>query len=109
MVSSCKDANFEENPTCGWKYDSNGGKIQNSQGFCCSCSLQNIIGISKESTRANLNCKLFGNLASSAHCLRFSDLIYHSFTLGLPMKQYTISIKIYSKQKLIVSLSEINI
>lgn len=68
-----------------------------------------MIGITQTPTRGNLNCKLFGNMASSAHCLRFSDLIYHSFTIDYPSTSYSISISIYSNQNLMVNLLKIYI
>ena len=30
-------------PTCGWQYDEEGEKIWHSQGFCCACSLSEIV------------------------------------------------------------------
>ena len=64
--------------------------------------MANQLGIVKDGTRGKLNCQLFGLVASSAHCLRFSELKYHSFQLGLPEKKFDISIEIESNTKQIV-------
>jgi hypothetical protein len=104
LVSQCSAGSFPEDPspTCGFVLNSKGTPIQDSQGFCCSCSLAKILGITKEGTRGKLNCDLFGQVASSAHCLRFSELTYHSFSLGLPQKNFEISLQILSNNKQIV-------
>eukprot|EP01080_Neovahlkampfia_damariscottae_P003731 gene3731-6619_t len=109
LISSCSAGSYPDdpNPTCGWVLNTNREPIVDSQGFCCSCSLANRLGITKEGTRGKLNCDLFGPVASSAHCLRFSELKYHSFRLGLPEKKFEISIQIESNdtQKETLTLS----
>jgi len=64
------------------------------QGYCCSCSLGEIIGISDEQSRAALDCSLFGSDSSSAHCLRFDDLWYDVFEVGQAQIYYDITVSI---------------
>ena len=44
-VFSCNDGANSNNPTCGWKYDSQHYRIWNSQGYCCTCSFEDFLGI----------------------------------------------------------------
>ena len=59
-------------PTCGWQYDSNKNKIWHSQGFCCECSIGELLQINTGFLRGT-KCEFLqlSAGASSAHCLRF--------------------------------------
>ncbi len=80
----CKDGPSQADPTCGWYLapganDSSAAaessRIPDSQGFCCTCSTGQILGLNPSQSRANLNCgSLGGSSQSSASCLRFSDI-----------------------------------
>lgn len=108
LISSCADGNYEQekNPTCGWQRNENGAVMANSQGFCCLCSIEQLFG-RKEQTRANLNCQLFGLLASSAHCLRYSELVYQAFNVGKPNKLFQISMSVDGVNEPIVLSPEV--
>ncbi len=41
---ACVDGALASNPTCGWAYTTSGVKVANSQGFCCQCSLSQLVG-----------------------------------------------------------------
>ncbi|KAM3130865.1 hypothetical protein pb186bvf_017054 [Paramecium bursaria] len=75
-ILGCDDDANSNQPTCGFQKDSSGNKIFGSQGFCCSCSLFDLIGITDTYARGNI-CKAAQiSTASMAFCLRFSDLWY---------------------------------
>lgn len=71
-----------------------GAKINLSQGFCCECSLVNIID-ETEATRGT-DCDLFnfGSGAESAHCLRLSEpeTWFKSYTLDAPRLAYDLQV-----------------
>lgn len=114
LFDACNAGANSQTPTCGWYTESNGYIVPNSQvrdpwfsfsasfsthlkdqkGYCCSCSLGEVIGISDEQSRANLDCSLFGSDASSAHCLRFNDLWYDVFAVGQAEVHYDITISL---------------
>jgi len=93
----CQDGNLATSPSCGWAIATVNGvnsAIPDSQGFCCSCDLNQVLGISGQSTRSQtLNCNLFGNV-QSAHCLRFENLWYAAYTIGQPQLHFTIDVTI---------------
>ena len=82
-LNSCKDADGDEDPTCGWVRDDN-KKIPFSQGRCCKCQFsQTVFQIdNKDHTRGLLQCHLFNNRQQSAHCLRMDPLYYHAYIVG---------------------------
>lgn len=80
----CEDGALASRPSCGWVLDPDGNPIEHSQGFCCSCDLAQVVGISDDLARAKVDCSLFGSQSSSAHCLRFDPLWYHFYTIGEP-------------------------
>ena len=51
-LGGCNDGNLANAPSCGWVYASDGSRIQDSQGFCCSCGFDQILGSSSTSTRS---------------------------------------------------------
>ena len=83
-LNSCKDADGDEDPTCGWVRGYNNEKIPFSQGRCCKCQFsQTVFQIdNKDHTRGLLQCHLFNNRQQSAHCLRMDPLYYHAFIVG---------------------------
>lgn len=91
-IVGCDDGNASQDPTCGWFVQNNGNVVPHSQGYCCSCSLMQLLGISDSSSRAGLSCSLFGPDSSSAHCLRFSELWYDAFEIGTAYVSYTITV-----------------
>ena len=77
-------------PSCGWVVDANAVPILDSQGFCCSCSFDQLLGTSSNSLRSSqLQCDLFGN-AQSAHCLRMGELWYAIYELSAPQLDFEI-------------------
>ena len=92
-LGGCEDGDLATEPSCGWVVDSTGSRVADSQGFCCSCEFDQILGFSSSSTRsATLECNLFGD-AQSAHCLRMDPLWYAAFELGPPQLYFTITVK----------------
>jgi hypothetical protein len=90
----CQAGEFEANPTCGWAVTSNGDKISYSQGFCCSCSLAQVLGLSNDGTRASLNCELFGDQMTSAHCLRWGEYWYDMFGIRQAQMDFLIQMRV---------------
>ena len=91
-LGGCNDGDLAAAPSCGWVLASDGSRIRDSQGFCCSCGTDQILGLSSTSTRSNaLQCDLFGN-AQSAHCLRMNTLWYAAYNLGPPELHFTLTI-----------------
>jgi hypothetical protein len=94
LVPQCKDGDQEASPTCGWQYDSSGKKIPYSQGFCCSCSLSQMLGLSHDGTRSALNCQLFSTAHSSASCMQLNPLYYNAYEIGSGIKNFDITVTI---------------
>ena len=95
-LGGCEDGDLASNPTCGWVLSSvDGSRIPNSQGFCCNCGFDQMLGFTgSTSTRAaELQCGLFGD-AQSAHCLRMNDLWYSTYSLGPPQLHFTIIVAV---------------
>lgn len=90
----CQAGNLEPNPTCGWAVTASGEKIAYSQGFCCSCSLAHVLGLSNDGTRASLNCELFGDQMTSAHCLRWGEYWYDLFGIREAQLDFTIQLRV---------------
>lgn len=92
-LGGCDDGDLSANPSCGWVLAADGSRIQDSQGFCCSCGADQILGTSSTSTRSTtLECNLFGS-AQSAHCLRMNELWYAAYTLGTPQLHFSITVE----------------
>jgi hypothetical protein len=89
----CKDKSTDNNPTCGRAYDTAGKPILYSEGFCCDCSLCQLIGVCQSDSRANTNCALLGT-GSAASCLTFDDLWYSGYNIGPAETWYTITVTI---------------
>lgn len=87
---TCADGDLAATPTCGWAVDYAGGRVPDSQGFCCSCDLGGLLGDTvgggaPASTRGGLDCDLLANwliAPGSAHCLRNDPLWYEGYDLG---------------------------
>jgi hypothetical protein len=105
IIPQCKDGDLEDHPTCGWVYDSKGTKIPYSQGFCCSCSLAQLIGATKTNSRANLNCQLFSTLYSSGSCMSYDPLWYSAYEVGPATKVFDIQVTITNQGSIISKLS----
>lgn len=87
------DAN-DAQPTCGRQVDPRtGAAVPYSEGYCCSCSLCNLLQLCDDSSRANTNCNLFGD-AQTASCLRFNELWYSGYRIGPALRYYTITVNI---------------
>ena len=68
---------------CGHVVDDDGNKIPYSGGFCCQCSIGQLLGVEGDTnTRSSLNCDLFGDVKETftAHCLRMDWLWYRCVT-----------------------------
>jgi len=93
IFKQCSDSPSSSSPTCGWVRDSSGNVIEDSQGFCCSCSIQDSINIIADPgfSRGNDDC-LFDIAASSSHCLRFDQLWYSGFELREPFLTYEVTV-----------------
>nr|AKS04555.1 HAP2-like protein [Malawimonas californiana] len=81
FVPRCVDSDASQAPTCGWFLDSAGANVRDSQGYCCDCSLAQLVGADQSSTRAGLNCNFFTG-ESSGHCMRLDPLWYSVFGIG---------------------------
>jgi hypothetical protein len=67
-----------------------------SQGSCCSCSFEDIIGLSDKNLDRGKLCKAFnlGAGSATAHCLRFDSLWYSAYTISAYQLYYEIEIKV---------------
>jgi hypothetical protein len=93
-LGGCNDGDMANSPSCGWVLSSDGARILNSQGFCCSCGFDQILGTSSTTPRSEtLQCDLFGD-AQSAHCLRMDDLWYAAYELGAPQLHFVVSAEV---------------
>lgn len=91
-LNGCVDGDLAANPSCGWVIAADGSQVPHSQGFCCSCSFDQTLGLSDEATRASsLSCDLFGNM-ESAHCLRMDPLWYSAFEIGAAEIHFAITV-----------------
>jgi len=91
----CVDGASSASPTCGWAV-SNGNRVQDSQGFCCTCDFLQTIGVSDSPTRATtLSCDLFTS-QQSAHCLRFGELWYSAYAVGAAETFFTLELGVTS-------------
>lgn len=70
LFSSCVDGPSSSSPTCGWFTDYQGNNVPDSQGFCCSYSIGDVITGGGDDSRGNLDCSLFGS--AGKRCVRGS-------------------------------------
>lgn len=94
FVSECRDDEGSGHPTCGYELDEDNQPIFGSQGFCCSCTLAQRLGIERPDARAMLDCTAFITKKSSAHCMRYGSLWYSAFEIGTEQKSFDIDIEI---------------
>lgn len=97
----CKDGDLEDYPTCGWKYDTNGNKITDSQGFCCQCPLSVILsGGASQSIRGG-KCE-FLNIkeAAFAHCLTFHNQWFSAYEVMQYEYSYDITVTVENQNNL---------
>ncbi|CAD8123888.1 unnamed protein product [Paramecium sonneborni] len=90
----CDDNWFSNSPTCEFQ-NSEKNKIQDSQGFCCSCNSQDLIQQNDDNDdliRDNICNKTA--VTSIAFCLRQSPLWYSSYKISQFIIQYNITISI---------------
>ena len=50
-LGGCKDGDQTNAPSCGWVLGTDGARVPDSQGFCCSCSFNQLLGMSTTSKR----------------------------------------------------------
>ncbi|EAR82880.2 male gamete fusion factor (macronuclear) [Tetrahymena thermophila SB210] len=94
---SCKDGFYDSSPTCKFQYDSKGQKILDSQGYCCYCSLSDILGMGNDLSRGKVCYALnLGAGSATAHCLKFSPLWYSAFKIQQYQLYFEVNINIYT-------------
>ena len=95
-IFNCDDGAESTNPTCGWKYDDQGNRIWDSQGYCCTCDLEDFLGINSGNYERGFACEAFnlGSGSSTAFCLVWDSLWYSSYQILQYQISYTISIQI---------------
>ncbi len=92
------------NGVCGSTYMS-GKRISYSEGFCCPCSFDQMIGLGSHQ-RGNIVCNPFSALfgtGASVHCLRWGSLWYSLFTPMTPTVESTVEISAAQSSLLTVS------
>lgn len=96
LVSKCDDSPSSKAPTCGWQYNSNQEKIENSQGFCCECEFGDALGISPSdaNTRGGISCNKLLTKQASAHCVILDEINYLGFNLESPTITYNIKVEV---------------
>jgi len=89
LFTECDELSSSNTPTCGWSYNADGSKVTHSQGYCCQCD-----AFSKKSSRSQGDCDFwgFGLTPATAHCLRWGELWYASYSLGSPETHYNINV-----------------
>lgn len=95
-VFDCEDGAYSNNPTCGWKYDSQHKRIWDSQGYCCKCNFEDFLGINNDDYQRGYACKAFnlGSESATAFCLVWDDLWYSSYEIFTYDISYAITITI---------------
>ncbi|CAD8104961.1 unnamed protein product [Paramecium primaurelia] len=97
-VNPCNDNWNSNSPTCGFQY-LNSNKIQDSQGFCCSCESSDSIAQDDDLARINICNK--ASVKTMAFCLRYSPLWYSSYNISKFEIHYNITIQIkYSNDEI---------
>lgn len=97
--SGCNADRDNEGTTCGWAMNATSGRpIAESQGFCCGCEKETLLGGEKLLFRSNTKCPAFdftfwNKPRGAAHCYTFDpDHEHLGFTIG---DQHTMSFSIY--------------
>lgn len=94
----CSADSTSSTPTCGRAYyAASGAPVPYSEGYCCDCSLCDLVTLCDSDSRAQISCSLLGN-AEAASCLRFSSMWYSGYTIGLAQRSYAITINITVNQ-----------
>ena len=73
------------NNACGALYF-NGAYVRNSEGYCCACTLDQMLGLGS-AERGNTGCNLLSGVSSDGafvHCLRWGSLWYSIFEIVTP-------------------------
>ncbi|CAG9316759.1 unnamed protein product [Blepharisma stoltei] len=114
-IFDCQDGAYSNSPTCGWKTDSKGDRIWDSQGYCCDCDFSQIIGLDDTTYTRGQSCQLFnlGTGSSSAHCLVWDELWYSAYEISTYQTYYLLTAYIskayengtYYQEKIVVSPS----
>ena len=99
-ILTCSDDAYDDHPEWGWALDSQGERILHSQGFWCSCSYLDIIGIDDSFKRGTTwkSFQLFSGSAS-AHCLRFNDIYYNAYQVNEPILHYNLDVGFIKESK----------
>ena len=84
----CQDSHNHNEPSCGWQYDSNGEKIENSQGFCCACNAVDFNYASSFSRGNSCQFIALNKGSTSAHCLKHSEPIWSGYEISAPYITY---------------------
>jgi hypothetical protein len=94
QILGCEDDSYADSPSCGWRYDSSGQRIWDSQGYCCRCSFEEIIGINDDQLNRGNDCKKFnlGEGASTAHCIEWDKLWYSAYQIGTHVSYYNLDV-----------------
>ena len=92
----CSDEAYASNPSCGWKVDTQGQRIWDSQGYCCECSLWQTIGLDPDEHVRGNQCQDFnlGSGYATAHCLVLDDLWYSAYEVGTHTVGYNVQVDV---------------
>jgi hypothetical protein len=87
-IFDCEDGDLAKNPTCGWTINTSNQIIPYSQGFCCKCEFDQILGINNTDRNRGNTCKFLNlsNGSATAHCLKYHELWWS----GYEIKHYNI-------------------
>lgn len=91
LACSSGISSIAHNPTCGSLFY-NGKVVKHSEGYCCTCSLDQMLGLSR-TERGNAPCNLLSGFSSngaSVHCLRWGTLWYSLFNVMTPSVHSTV-------------------
>ena len=94
---------LDSDSTCGLMKSGN-KPVDYSEGFCCSCSLDQVFGLANP-PRGMETCNMFKVLThgSSVHCLRWSDRWYSIFDINTPTTDYDLFIGINGQPLLTIT------
>ncbi len=105
MLSCAADpSSLTSNTVCG-SLILNGYPVQFSEGFCCACSLDQMVGLGSHH-RGELQCNLLSGLfgsGASVHCLRLGDIWYSLFRILTPTVESRITVSVNRNQSVYVS------
>ena len=88
-------AQLAANPSCGYLYF-RGSPIRYSEGFCCKCSLDQLLGMGSHQ-RGGVQCNLLTSLftnGASVHCLRWGPIWYSLFRIMTPTVESTVVVTV---------------